>query len=690
MKQIVGISFGSSRRSSEDIITVDGQEFRLTQTGADFDVAVFRRLIKEASGHCDAIALSFLPQPVRIGRYALRPEILDEAEALAGDTPVCYGFVLRTELINWKFQHALSHGQLDLKKARILMMPALSQYELAKILAARAASLHSLDPWMIQRLPLVLNGIDNLNRYAVGARALLVKAAVRRPDQRILGLGLGESFLKRVLKNIDVVASPAVLLQGYNLELFRDKILLIDCMSDDLAERLRQARVANCFAMQTPLGAQYRDLSFSVTEAIIGLLRDAPGALSTEDVLEYLDERKVPPALIQLYPGVGAAPRRFAFIVHPLRRDDLFRHPALKPLRMLPKPVKRGIERSLARLPGVRYGKITGIVSEFNGVHVDGLIYGLFATPGEMMRSSPEATYAKLVALAQHAKAEGAELIGLGAFTKIVGDGGVTVESRSPIPVTTGNSLSAAATLWAAREASVRLGLVPAPERPGEAIHGKCMIIGATGSIGKACAKVLVNLFDEIIIAAPNGARLLNLQEELKEMAPQTKIRVTTQPDRFALIADVIIISTSAIEGNVLSIDRIKPGCVVCDVSRPLTYSAAQAITRPDILIVESGEIELPGHVHVGADIGLPHPIVYACLAETALLALEGRFESFTLSRNIYYKKVKEIYKIARKHGARLAAIRSPTGLITDQEIALCREHALKALSTWGQRGQGI
>ena len=173
-------------------------------------------------------------------------------------------------------------------------------------------------------------------------------------------------------------------------------------------------------------------------------------------------------------------------------------------------------------------------------------------------------------------------------------------------------------------------------------------------------------------------------------MAAQTKIRVTTQPDRFALIADVIIISTSAIGGNVLSIDRIKPGCVVCDVSRPLTYSAAQAITRPDILIVESGEIELPGHVHVGADIGLPHPIVYACLAETALLALEGRMESFTLSRNIHYKKVKEIYKIARKHGARLAAIRSPTGLITDQEIALCREHALKALRSWGQRGQGI
>jgi len=688
MKQIVAISYGSSRRSREEVITVDGQEFRLTQTGADFDAKVFSRLIKQASGQCDAIAASFLPQTIRIGRHVMRPQILDLVDEWAGDTPVCCGFQLRSELINWKFQHALTHGQLDLKKARVLMMSGLAQYDFAQLLASRAASLQCLDPWTVQRIPLVLNGIKGLNRYTLATRSILVKSRIRRPDQSIFGFPVHGQFLRQVLRDVDVIASPAVMLESYDLSLFKNKVLLIDYLSDDLAERLRQAGVANCFALQTPLGPAYRALSFSVTEAIIGLLHDAPGALSSEDVLEFLNEKKVSPDLTQLYPGVGAAPRRFAFIIHPLHRGDLFRHPLLKPLHLLPKSITRGIERGISSLPGIRYGNITGIVSEANGVHAEGLIYTLFATPKEMKRASPKATYGKLVAIAQHAKDQGVDIIGLGAFTKIVGDGGVTVESRSPIPVTTGNSLSAAATLWAAREASVRLGLVDTPKQAGERIHGRCMIIGATGSIGKACAKVLVNLFDEIIVAAPNAARLLNLQEELNEMSPQTKVRVTTQPDRFAPIADVIIISTSAIEGNVLSIDRIKPGCVVCDVSRPLTYSAVQAITRPDILIVESGEIELPGQVKVSSDIGLPHPIVYACLAETALLALEGRFESFTLSRNIYYKKVKEIYKIARKHGARLAAIRSPTGLITEQEINLCREHAVKALRTWGQRVQ--
>ena len=107
MKQIVAISYGSSRRSREEVITVDGQEFRLTQTGADFDAKVFSRLIKQASGQCDAIAASFLPQTVRIGRHVMRPQILDLVDEWAGDTPVCCGFQLRSELINWKFQHAV-------------------------------------------------------------------------------------------------------------------------------------------------------------------------------------------------------------------------------------------------------------------------------------------------------------------------------------------------------------------------------------------------------------------------------------------------------------------------------------------------------------------------------------------------------------------------------------------------------
>ena len=43
--------------------------------------------------------------------------------------------------------------------------------------------------------------------------------------------------------------------------------------------------------------------------------------------------------------------------------------------------------------------------------------------------------------------------MGLGAFTKVVGDAGVTVARKASLPITTGNSYSASGALWAAHEA---------------------------------------------------------------------------------------------------------------------------------------------------------------------------------------------------------------------------------------------
>ena len=132
---------------------------------------------------------------------------------------------------------------------------------------------------------------------------------------------------------------------------------------------------------------------------------------------------------------------------------------------------------------------------------------------------------------------------------------------------------------------------------------------------------------------------------------------------------------------------KIKPGAVVCDCSRPLDFSPEEARKRPDVLIIESGELVLPGPYTMSCDLGLPGKTVYACLAETALLALEGRYESFTLGREIEWKKVKEIYKLCLKHGVRLADIQSHTGTVTDKEIQLIRKIACeKGAVPWGSK----
>jgi hypothetical protein len=101
------------------------------------------------------------------------------------------------------------------------------------------------------------------------------------------------------------------------------------------------------------------------------------------------------------------------------------------------------------------------------------------------------------------------------------------------------------------------------------------------------------------------------------------------------------------------------------------------------VLVIESGEIDLPTKVKGLKSIGLPPNVIYACLAETIVLALEGRFEVFTVGRDTEWEKVKEIYKLGLKHGMKLAAISGVNGVFTDEAIAKVVTLARKARLTW-------
>ena len=79
-------------------------------------------------------------------------------------------------------------------------------------------------------------------------------------------------------------------------------------------------------------------------------------------------------------------------------------------------------------------------------------------------------------------------------------------------------------------------------------------------------------------------------------------------------------------------------------------------------------------------DIGLPPKTAYAGLAETIVLALEGRFESFTVGSDTEWEKVREIYRMGLKHGMKLAAISGVAGVFSDDDIFKVKKLALKEI----------
>jgi predicted amino acid dehydrogenase len=293
------------------------------------------------------------------------------------------------------------------------------------------------------------------------------------------------------------------------------------------------------------------------------------------------------------------------------------------------------------------------------------------------MNHSPEFTYERLLDAARIARSLGAQIMGLGAFTKVVGDAGVTVARRAPLPITTGNSYSASAALWAAHDAMLRMGLVRKPER-GERVAFKAMVVGATGAIGSVCARMLATVARELYMVSPETAKLLALKESILKETPDARLLLASRADKDIADMDMIVTATSGAGKKVLDIMKVKPGCVITDVARQLDLPPSEVAKRPDVLVIESGEIQLPGEVRM-RDIGLPKGVAYACLAETIVLALEGRFETYTVGRNIQWEKVKEIYKLGLKHGMQLAAISGVHGPYTDDDIRRVRDLALAA-----------
>jgi hypothetical protein len=166
------------------------------------------------------------------------------------------------------------------------------------------------------------------------------------------------------------------------------------------------------------------------------------------------------------------------------------------------------------------------------------------------------------------------------------------------------------------------------------------MIVGATGSIASVCSRLIAQAIGNVVLVSIEPEKLIELKRTIQKETPGCEVTIATKTGDLIGDCDLIITATSAFGQRVIDITKCKPGAVICDVARPPDINPAEAALRPDVLCIESGEVLIPGDIDFGYDIGLPPKTSYACLAETALLAMEGRFEDYTLGRNITMEKV--------------------------------------------------
>lgn len=349
----------------------------------------------------------------------------------------------------------------------------------------------------------------------------------------------------------------------------------------------------------------------------------------------------------------------FAFILHPITLDDIYRK--FRFLKWVPESVTEAI---IKKIPPVEVSKITGVKSEYN--EVEGWFVGCTLTTQQMVSLPEKYVLNKIIQTGKLAQKLGAKIVGLGAFTAIVGDAGITVAKNLDIPVTTGNSYTVATALQGTKRAASIMGY--------DIKNCEVVVIGATGSIGKVCAQILARDCKFLTLVGRNTRKLEEVAEKIMKDTGLS-VKITSDSRKAIKKADVIVTVTSSVD-SVINADDLKPGAVVCDVARPRDVSKEVAEKRDDVLIIEGGVVEVPGDVDFNFNFGFPAKTSYACMAETMMLAMEQRYEEFSLGRDLTVEQVEEISKIAKKHGFKLAGFRSFERQIKQETIDKIKQNA--------------
>jgi fatty aldehyde-generating acyl-ACP reductase len=352
----------------------------------------------------------------------------------------------------------------------------------------------------------------------------------------------------------------------------------------------------------------------------------------------------------------------FAFIIHPIdpKRDVSRKFPFLG--RVLS---EKQIDFFSTFFPPVYLSEIEGITSQATGKTIKGWFLACPYTPKRMLQLPERTVYRKIIQTGHMAEKLGADILGLGAFTSVVGDAGVTIANALDVPVTTGDSYTVAMAVQAIRDAAITMDI--------KMEDATVAIVGATGAIGRVCAELVAAEAARTLLVARDEKKLEALRDRLKVHA-RSELVVSTKMDVLK-DAQLILTVTSAIH-DVIRPEHLQPGSVVCDVARPRDVSAMVAAARDDILVIDGGMVDVPGPVNFHFNFGFPDGKAYACMAETIALALEGRFEDYTVGKEITLERVKDITAMAERHGFRMSGFRSFEREITEKQIEAVRRNA--------------
>lgn len=384
---------------------------------------------------------------------------------------------------------------------------------------------------------------------------------------------------------------------------------------------------------------------------------------------------------------------RFAFILHPLTEHN---YVDVDPSMSVLSAEQIGI---LAKCMADNFAPF--VVGEARVISATGRrAYGEFIivprSAADLVRMPHAKALSEIESAVRLAQGRGAKIVGLGAFTSIVSRGGLALTHNQLPALTTGNSLTAAIAMRSIETALAALG---------QTLADSCVaIVGASGAIGGAVAQLLAPHVRRLILlgnpAHPEASRsrLLEVITSILCQMHRLRLQGTTYPAgtlardlstlastvwrpdardawqalateierrsgslvascdrrRWLPEADVVVTATSAVH-EIIQADDLRAGAVVCDISRPASVGPQVRASRPDVTLFDGGVVHVPPRSIVDLSTDLPTGMVYACMAETMILALEQQYQNTGLGLNLDIVRAAELEQQAERHGFKTA-----------------------------------
>ncbi|MFA5321112.1 MAG: hypothetical protein WC373_00425 [Smithella sp.] len=331
---------------------------------------------------------------------------------------------------------------------------------------------------------------------------------------------------------------------------------------------------------------------------------------------------------------------KFAFVLNPFNIQNIHDYCSIS--KLAPSAL---IKTILRIFPPLKIHYVKNLRST-QGVTIDGCFIVCPLLSKQVLAMQEEAVLNKILKAVRLGEKTGAKVIGLGALMGIAGKGGQVIAGKTSAAVTTGSSLAAAAILETLERA--------ADLRKVNLSKAKIALVGATNAIGQNCALGFLNKVDTIFLIAKNTGRLTELKEFL--VAQKSKTNIIDKGLALEAVikdADIIIFTTSAIEvPSAVTTNNLKKGAIICDIPSPRNVTEELYTMRKDILVIDGAVIEPPRTAKIGLKLPIKDGFIFACMAETMLLAFEGKTQDdFSTGFKPDLNKVAQIKALAAKHG---------------------------------------